>query len=350
MKPEDQIAGLCVANAELGLMLLDYMARFDRLRAVAEAGAAISKALDKACCSCCLDPYENNEHTHLGEALAGLQPGDLDGPPKMATMQADAGADVARAAVETLDALAPVTGPAAPPFGERESVGLRDDLAALLNRYSVENGSDTPDYILAAHLLGELDLFDRTTSYREAWYGRRKRPVVADVRVTVDQPTPDDLIAETVPAKCEHKRQSWAGDMSVGTCLDCGVSLERDALNATRAPGPLSVVPIREAPRFGEQQESRRYERSEDGTPKCPGCGSSSYFGWPTAGERGITCARWCCNGGCGSLALVAPAPPVASEPGPIRPPSACPHLHTMSTADGAAEVCVACGQEVVSS
>jgi hypothetical protein len=30
---------------------------------------------------------------------------------------------------------------------------LRDELSAALNRYSAENGSDTPDFILAEYLL-----------------------------------------------------------------------------------------------------------------------------------------------------------------------------------------------------
>ena len=38
--------------------------------------------------------------------------------------------------------------------------GFRDDLAALINRYSMENGSDTPDYVLATFLTSCLMAFD----------------------------------------------------------------------------------------------------------------------------------------------------------------------------------------------
>jgi len=49
---------------------------------------------------------------------------------------------------------------------------LRDHLAATLNRYSAENGSNTPDFILADFLLRCLEAFDLTSRSRERWYGR----------------------------------------------------------------------------------------------------------------------------------------------------------------------------------
>lgn len=47
-----------------------------------------------------------------------------------------------------------------------------DELRALINRHSAENGSDTPDYILAEFLVGCLAAFDRTVRDRERWHGR----------------------------------------------------------------------------------------------------------------------------------------------------------------------------------
>ena len=49
---------------------------------------------------------------------------------------------------------------------------LRRELAALLNKYSRENESNTPDFILSNFLLDALDLLDSTIRVREAWYGR----------------------------------------------------------------------------------------------------------------------------------------------------------------------------------
>lgn len=49
---------------------------------------------------------------------------------------------------------------------------FRDALKGLLNSYSKENGSDTPDWILADYLTGCLHVFDQTLQNREHWYGR----------------------------------------------------------------------------------------------------------------------------------------------------------------------------------
>jgi hypothetical protein len=43
---------------------------------------------------------------------------------------------------------------------------FRRELATLLNRYSKENGSDTPDFILANYLIGCLDVFNNTQTQR----------------------------------------------------------------------------------------------------------------------------------------------------------------------------------------
>jgi hypothetical protein len=49
---------------------------------------------------------------------------------------------------------------------------FRDELQALINRYSKENGSDTPDFILASYLEQCLKAFDQATKDRDAWYGQ----------------------------------------------------------------------------------------------------------------------------------------------------------------------------------
>jgi hypothetical protein len=46
------------------------------------------------------------------------------------------------------------------------------DLTALLNRYSVENDSNTPDFILAEYLLKCLETWNATVTHRDKWYGR----------------------------------------------------------------------------------------------------------------------------------------------------------------------------------
>jgi len=56
-------------------------------------------------------------------------------------------------------------GPAKPPtfIGELES---------LVNRYSMENASDTPDFILAGFMQDCLNSFNLAVNGREKWYGR----------------------------------------------------------------------------------------------------------------------------------------------------------------------------------
>jgi len=49
---------------------------------------------------------------------------------------------------------------------------LHHAIAAALNRFSAENKSNTPDFLLAHFLLGCLAAFDSVVPQREMWYGR----------------------------------------------------------------------------------------------------------------------------------------------------------------------------------
>ena len=59
---------------------------------------------------------------------------------------------------------------------------FRRNLEKLLNRYSKEAGSNTPDFILAGFLIGCLDTYDNAVKQREDWYGRPalKEPIHND--------------------------------------------------------------------------------------------------------------------------------------------------------------------------
>lgn len=50
---------------------------------------------------------------------------------------------------------------------------FRKELESLLNRQSMENRSNTPDFILAEYLADCLLAFDRATNQRERYYGRQ---------------------------------------------------------------------------------------------------------------------------------------------------------------------------------
>lgn len=51
------------------------------------------------------------------------------------------------------------------------------ELKSLLNRYSKENGSNTPDFILAEYLNGCLGNFNRAVTARNKFYGHTPEPV-----------------------------------------------------------------------------------------------------------------------------------------------------------------------------
>jgi hypothetical protein len=48
---------------------------------------------------------------------------------------------------------------------------LRDEIEIVLNKHSAENGSSTPDFILAQYLMDCLQAFDGAVTARMAWYG-----------------------------------------------------------------------------------------------------------------------------------------------------------------------------------
>ena len=58
------------------------------------------------------------------------------------------------------------------------------ELTELINRYSKENDSDTPDFILARYMNAALENFNAAVNDREQWYGREKH--VEDLTIFPD--------------------------------------------------------------------------------------------------------------------------------------------------------------------
>ena len=52
---------------------------------------------------------------------------------------------------------------------------FQKDLAQLINKYCIENESDTPDFMIAEYLDGCLQVYNETITKREEWYGRSKQ-------------------------------------------------------------------------------------------------------------------------------------------------------------------------------
>ena len=51
-------------------------------------------------------------------------------------------------------------------------MSLQKEIENLINKYSRENESGTPDFILANYLYMSLKSFERAVNDREVWYGR----------------------------------------------------------------------------------------------------------------------------------------------------------------------------------
>jgi hypothetical protein len=57
---------------------------------------------------------------------------------------------------------------------------FQQELEQLVNKHSMENGSNTPDYILSAYLNQCLVTFNTCVDHREKWYGRRSAEIKQD--------------------------------------------------------------------------------------------------------------------------------------------------------------------------
>lgn len=63
-----------------------------------------------------------------------------------------------------------------PSFYRYLGKNFHEDLALLINKYSLENYSNTPDFILASYLEQCLIAFNNASTTREDWYGTRLSP------------------------------------------------------------------------------------------------------------------------------------------------------------------------------
>ena len=53
---------------------------------------------------------------------------------------------------------------------------FKRELTDLINRHSLENNSNTPDFLLSDYLIGCLEVFNKVVVERERWYGRIEQP------------------------------------------------------------------------------------------------------------------------------------------------------------------------------
>lgn len=107
------------------------------------------------------------------------------------------------------------------------------ELEALINRHSVENESNTPDFILAKFMSSSLDAFNQATRDRDDWFGG-KRSILESERSekwaeAVKEELVElgrcpnclqgDLIVQGTPTKCDH--------IIYKKCNNCGHVVEK---------------------------------------------------------------------------------------------------------------------------
>lgn len=61
-------------------------------------------------------------------------------------------------------------------YPSKKETEFRNELESLINSKSMENGSNTPDFILAEYLQHCLAAFDLAVKRRDKWYGKEQRP------------------------------------------------------------------------------------------------------------------------------------------------------------------------------
>ena len=58
---------------------------------------------------------------------------------------------------------------------KRRKDSLKAAITSAINKWSAENGSNTPDFILANYLIDCLRAFDLATQQRSHWYNLSKK-------------------------------------------------------------------------------------------------------------------------------------------------------------------------------
>ena len=53
-----------------------------------------------------------------------------------------------------------------------DTVSFCKELEGLINKYSIENRSNTPDFILARYMCLCLETFEKASLEREKWFGK----------------------------------------------------------------------------------------------------------------------------------------------------------------------------------
>lgn len=75
------------------------------------------------------------------------------------------------------------------------AMSLEEEIRSAINRYSAENTSNTPDFILAQYMISCLAAFDQAVQQRETWYGRDARPSSPDFAFNNKREDTSDVVS-----------------------------------------------------------------------------------------------------------------------------------------------------------
>lgn len=62
-------------------------------------------------------------------------------------------------------------------------MSLKEELKSLINKYSQENKSNTPDSILSEYLVKCLEALNKAVNARTEWYGKSKLQLIYDSEI-----------------------------------------------------------------------------------------------------------------------------------------------------------------------
>jgi len=60
---------------------------------------------------------------------------------------------------------------------------IKKEIESIININSLENGSDTPDFILAELVVDCISVFEKAINRREEWYGRKSEEGVENIEI-----------------------------------------------------------------------------------------------------------------------------------------------------------------------
>lgn len=64
----------------------------------------------------------------------------------------------------------------------REQTKFEKELEELINKHCIENGSETPDFLLASYLIGCLENWNITIRNRDKWYNFKPKKHIKNLK------------------------------------------------------------------------------------------------------------------------------------------------------------------------